>query len=76
MDQRAWGDLFRFCCDEMQNLNFIDALQRVLALAMVAIRKQFAASEQMIQDILDTVMGVAINFFGLTPDKNAVVSVV
>ncbi len=75
VDQRAWGDLFRFCCDEMQNLNFIDALQRIMTLATIAIRKNIDASERIIQDILNTVMGAAINFFGLRLEENTVVSV-
>ncbi len=65
IDQRSYGDLFRYCCQEMENLKFIDALQRIIALAMNAVRNTYELSEKIIQAMIDAVMGTAINFFKL-----------
>jgi hypothetical protein len=65
IDNRSYGDLFRYCCQEMENLNFLDALQRIMALAMKLIRGSYDLSEKMIQDMIDTVLGTAIRFFKL-----------
>lgn len=47
----------------MENLKFIDALQRIIALAMNAVRKTYELSEKIIQAMIDAVMGTAIHFF-------------
>jgi hypothetical protein len=65
VDFRSYGDIFRHCCQEMENLSFIDALQRILVLAMSAIRDARMLTEKSIQALIDTVMGVAIRFFNL-----------
>jgi hypothetical protein len=69
VDPRTLGVLFRSCCAELSNLCFIDALRRIIALATSAVRKQhLALSEKVLDAILDTVIGVAIRFFGLESD--------
>ena len=65
IDYRSYGDIFRHCCQEMENLNFIDALQRILALAKSAIREARMLTEKSILALIDIVMGVAIRFFNL-----------
>jgi len=35
IDQRSFGDLFRACNEELSNIAFIDALKRIMQLAMV-----------------------------------------
>lgn len=65
IDPRSLGELFRAFNQEMTNLSFIEALKRILQLAIAALLKTNNLTEQMIQSILDTVMGLAITFFGL-----------
>ncbi|PIE71251.1 MAG: hypothetical protein CSA22_04285 [Deltaproteobacteria bacterium] len=43
---RAFGDLFRFCNDELINIAFINALKRIMPLATAALRKAVSLSEK------------------------------
>jgi hypothetical protein len=74
VDQRTFGDLFRFCNKEMENLQFLDALKRIMDLAMAAIIKVKGMSERLIQSILDAIMGAAIIFFGLSDNRSSLIS--
>lgn len=65
VDQRSFGDLFRACNEELANITFIDALKRIMQLAMAALRKANNLSERVINYILDLIMGQAIAYFGL-----------
>lgn len=69
VDQRSFGDLFRDCNEEMANITFLDALQRIMSLAMAALRELYNLSEKIVQSILDTIMGTAIEYFGLNNSK-------
>jgi len=73
-DQRSFGDLFRFCNEEMENINFIDALKRIIQLAMAAILSAKAASEKLVQAMMEAVMGAAIIYFGLSGSRSALLS--
>ena len=64
-DQRSFGDLFRYCNDEMSNISFIASFKRILQLAIIALRKAYNLSEQVIQSILELIMGEAMIYFGL-----------
>ena len=61
-DQRTIGDLFFACSDEIDDLSLAEALQRLLALVMDKIRSSESYAESTILDIIDTVMGAAIDF--------------
>jgi len=74
VDQRSFGDLFRLCNEEMENIKFIDALKRILQLAMAAIQSAKGASEHIVQMMLDAVMGSAIIFFGFSEGKSNLIS--
>jgi hypothetical protein len=74
VDQRSFGDLFRFCNEEMENIKFVDALKRIMQMAMAAILAAKAVSEQIVQSIMDVVMGAAIIFFGLSCNKSDLIS--
>src|SRR6056297_3032741 len=74
VDQRSFGDLFRFCNEEMENIKFIDALKRILQMAMAAIRRIKAVSDEIVQSMLDAIMGSAIIFFGLSNNKSSLIS--
>jgi len=66
MDQRSFGDLFRACNEELANINFLDALTRIMQLAMLTLRKAHKLSERVINSMLDLIMGQALIYFGLS----------
>jgi hypothetical protein len=74
VDQRSFGDLFRFCNEEMENIKFLDALKRILHLAMAVIANVKGMSERLMQSMLNAIMGVAIIFFGLSENKSNLIS--
>ena len=59
-DHRTFGSLFHACVDEMKDLSVIEALQRILTLAMDKVRKSGEFAEGVIMKILDAVMAVAV----------------
>ncbi|MFH2061077.1 MAG: hypothetical protein ABIJ59_19600 [Pseudomonadota bacterium] len=42
IDQRSFGDLFRACNEELANISFLEALKRIMQLAMATLRKAYA----------------------------------
>ena len=74
VDQRSFGDLFRFLNEEMENIKFIDALKMIMQMAMATIRSAKSVPEKIIQVMMDAVMGAAIIFFGLDKDKFDLIS--
>lgn len=53
----------------MANITFIDALRRIMQLAMAALRKAHNLSERVINSILDLIIGEGIAYFGLNSDR-------
>ncbi len=66
VDQRSFGDLFRACNEELANINFLDALTRIMQLAMAILRKAHKLSEKVINSMLNLIMGEALVYFGLS----------
>ena len=64
-DQRTLGRLFRACCAEMEDLRFMEALKRILELAVDRLRKSGEYAEDMYQRLISAIFGSAIEFFGL-----------
>ena len=54
----------------MENIQFLDALKRILHLAMAAILNVKNVSERLVQSMMNAVMGAAIIFFGLSGNKS------
>ena len=59
-DPKTLGSLFFACCDEMQDLNLAEALQRLLGLAMEKVRASGTIAEDAILALVNAVMSVAI----------------
>ena len=66
MDQRSFGDLFRACNEGLTYINFLDALTRIMQLAMATLRKAHKLSERVINFMLDLLMGEALVYFGFS----------
>ena len=64
-DPRTFGALFRACCDEMKDLSFIEALKRIIDLAVDKLRKSGELVEEAYQALITSIFGTAIDFFGL-----------
>ena len=60
-DPRTLGTLFYACSDELQDLSLIEALNRILSLAIDKVRATGIATEAVVHAILETVMGVALD---------------
>ena len=70
VDQRSFGDLFRACNEELANISFVDALKRIVQLAMIPLRAAHKLSEKVITAMFDVIMGQAVAYFGLSDGKN------
>jgi hypothetical protein len=61
-DQRTIGGLFFACSKEIKDLSLIDALQRLLALALDKVHSSGAFAEDVVFAMIDVIMGAAIEF--------------
>lgn len=66
-DPRTLGSLFSACCDEVKDLSMVEALQRILRLALEKIRAVGIIAEDVILDLVNTVMGVAVDMLQSGP---------
>jgi len=64
-DPRTFGALFRACCEEMRDLSFMEALQRILELTVDKLRKSGEMAEEIYRTLISAIYGTAIEFFGL-----------
>ena len=67
-DPRTMGALFRACCEEMKDLNFIEALKRILELAVDKLRNTGEFVEEVYQSLISAIFGASIEFFGLNKE--------
>jgi len=64
-DPRTFGELFHACCDEIKDLSLLEALQRIITLAIHKLRNINELSEQLVQNMLDALMGSVAELFNL-----------
>lgn len=60
-DPRSIGSLYHACCSEIQDLTLVEALQRLLTLAMEAVRQSGEFAESVISTMVDAIMGAALS---------------
>lgn len=60
-DPRTLGSLFYACCDERKDLTLIEALNRLLALSLDKVRAAGEFSEEVVNAMLNAIMGAAID---------------
>jgi hypothetical protein len=60
-DPRTLGSLFFACSDEMKDLSLVEALQRILSLAMKEIRSAGIVTEDVALALVDSIMNIAID---------------
>jgi len=60
-DPRTLGSLFFACSNEMKDLSLVEALQRLLSMAMKKIRSASIAIENAVIALVDSIMNIAID---------------
>ncbi|MBU1413958.1 transposase, partial [Myxococcota bacterium] len=60
-DPRTLGSLFFACSDEMEDLSLVEALRRILSLAMEKIRSTGIVAEDIALSLVDSIMSIAID---------------
>ena len=70
-DHRSFGDLFYACCDELSDISFVEALHRLLTLAMEQLREMGTFCEKTASMFFDKVMQVALQYFNLSTSSMA-----
>ena len=68
-DHRTFGDLFYACCDELSDISFIEALYRILTLAVDRLRSMGAFCEKKVQAFFDLIMKAALYYANLSKNK-------
>lgn len=63
-DPRTLGSLFRACCQEMQDLSFLDSLQRILRLAVDRLRQSGEFNEMVFLKLISGCTGPQSTFLG------------
>lgn len=71
LDERSIGELFYHCCEEMADISFVEALHRILTLAMMRIRELRTMADDVIKEIIQTVMGVALSGLNIQLQANS-----
>ena len=64
-DPRTFGEFFYDYCDEIRDLSLLEALQRILTLAINKLRETNELTEKFVHEMLDALMGAALEFFNL-----------
>jgi IS4 transposase len=59
-DPRSIGSLYHACCSEIGDLTLVDALQRIPALALDAVRQSGEFAEAVVLAMVDAIMGAAL----------------
>jgi len=70
-DHRTFGDLFYYCCDEVDDISFIEALYRILTLAADQLKDIGNFCEKTASAFFDAVMEAALQCVGLSKSNLA-----
>jgi len=68
-DHRTFGDLFYFCCDEVSDISFIEALYRILTLAADQLKTIGNFCEKTASAFFDAIMDTALKCVGLSKNN-------
>lgn len=68
-DHRTFGDLFYACCDELEDISFLQALHRLLMLAVSRIQKIGTFCEKTAQTFFDAIIQTALDCVNMSKIK-------
>ena len=69
-DRRSFGDLFHACCEEVQDITFMEALLRILSIATQRMRQLGIYCEKTFQAFYYAALDAAITCFGLSKNSS------
>ncbi len=72
-DHRTFGDLFYACCKETADISFMQALYRILTLAVDQLKQMGAFCEKTATAFFDAIIDTALQCVGLSKNKLAIV---
>ena len=68
-DHRSFGDLFYACCQELDDIGFVEALHRIMTLAAEQLRQMGTFCEKTAMTFFDTVMDAALKYVNLSKSR-------
>ena len=68
-DHRSFGDLFYYCCDEVSDISFIEALYRILIMATKHLKDLGTFCEKTASAFFDAIMNNALQCVGLSKNN-------
>ena len=68
-DHKTIGELFYACCDEIKDISFIQALTRLLTLAVVQIQKMGTFCEKSVQSFFDAIIDAALQCINMSKNN-------
>ena len=68
-DHRSFGDLFYACCQELDDIGFVEALYRIMTLAVDQLRRMGTFCEKTATAFFDTVMAAALKYVNLSKNR-------
>jgi len=68
-DHRSFGDLFYACCEEVADISFMQALYRILTLAVDQLKQLGTFCEKTAAAFFDAIMDTALQYVGLSKNK-------
>jgi hypothetical protein len=73
-DHRSFGDLFYACCQELDDISFIEAFHRIMTLAVNQLRQMSTYCEKTAMAFFDTVMDTALKYVNLSKSSLTIVN--
>jgi len=61
--------LFYACCDEIKDISFMEALYRLLTLALASIRKMGTFCDKTVQSFFDAIIDAALECVNMSKNK-------
>jgi len=74
-DHRTFGDLFYACCDELEDISFLQALHRLLMLTVSRIQKIGTFCEKTAQTLFDAIIQTALECVNMSKIKFGTVTI-
>lgn len=68
-DHRSFGDLFYACCQELDDIGFVEALHRIMTLAVEQLQRMGTFCEKTAATFFDTVMTAALKYVNLSKSR-------
>lgn len=68
-DHRTFGDLFYACCQEQDDISFIEALHRILSLVVQRVRQAGSYCEKTVSEFFDAAIETTLKCLGISKNR-------